>query len=234
MPSYDSILLVAHGAPSGNNDSIEYHATRLHELAGVPVYTAYRRYSAKRVRNAMETLADQGYRNVAVVPAFLSKNMYTESIPKAMGLPNGGSEGTYARGGNDLHYKVTTVLGDDPASAKAVADLALSHKGCSVVLVGKHPGSMPETPIEKESMRLIQERGISVAWCPDPVDPEVGRTAMDSLGGGPAVFIPISIGTGVRYQLDGAQMLPPFGAGPWIPDIIKGIVDRECRCGTRS
>ncbi len=227
MPSYDSILLVAHGSPSGSNDPIEYHASRLRDLTGVPVRCAYRRYSMERVRPAMEELADSGCRDVAVVPVFLSDNMYTRSIPRAMGLKSEDREGIYTHGSARVRYRIVPALGEDPASAEAVADMAASHIGCGTVLVAKHPGTVPEMEIEKRSMELIAAKGIPVAWCNDPSDPRAGKAAMDSLGCGKAVFIPISIGRGVRYELEGAQMLPPFGSGPWIPGIVKRILDRE-------
>lgn len=227
MTSYDSVLLVAHGDKAGDNGMTEHNAESLGLLTGVPVRCAYRRYSMKRVRPAMERLAADGFRSTAIVPLFLSENMYTRSIPKAMGLMSEDRDGVYTNDGASVRFHITPPLGDDPAAAETIAGIAASRPGCGAVLVGKMSGKLPDKGIEMRSMELIERRGIPVAWCSDPDDPQAGRAAMDALGTRNAVFIPVSFSRGVSYAIEGAEMLPPFGQGPWIPHLIKGILDRE-------
>lgn len=220
------MLVVAHGSPRKDNEAMERHASELSGTIGVPVHCAYRRYSDKRVRPAMESLADEGFRNVAVIPAFLSENMYSVSIPRAMGLRTTDRTGTYVRNDAEVSYTVTDPIGCDPLAPEAIAEAASSYPGYGAVLVGKHPDTEPRNVLETRSLEILSERGIPSAWCNDPGDPEAGMRAMASIGCDKAVFIPVSFTRRVAFGFEGSVFMDPFGTWSCIPGIMKSILDR--------
>ena len=220
---YDSVMIVAHGSgPKGSNDAMERHAGSLSRMTGVPVRCAYRRYSMQRVRTVMESFADDGFRSVAVIPAFLSDNMYASSIERAMG--RSAADGVFRHGDSELEYRIAGVLGEHPSAPAAIADAVASEPGCGAVLVAKHKDGRL-LGLEERAMELLSSKGVPVARCDDPDDPEAGRRAMESIGCEKTVFVPVSFGRIIPYELEGAVMLPPFGRWPAIPGIMKNVLD---------
>lgn len=220
---YDSVMIVAHGSgPKGSNDAMERHAGSLSRMTGVPVRCAYRRYSMQRVRTVMESFADDGFRSVAVIPAFLSDNMYASSIERAMG--RSAADGVFRHGDSELEYRIAGVLGEHPSAPAAIADAVASEPGCGAVLVAKHKDGRL-LGLEERAMELLSSKGVPVARCDDPDDPEAGRRAMESIGCEKTVFVPVSFGRSIPYELEGAVMLPPFGRWPAIPGIMKNVLD---------
>ncbi|MGN0098697.1 MAG: sirohydrochlorin chelatase [Candidatus Methanomethylophilaceae archaeon] len=224
----DSILIVAHGNQSGDNGRTERQAEGLKGIIGLPVFCAYRRFSEDRVKVVMTRMAEQGLRDVLVIPMFMSANMYSDSIPKAMGLRDAGSCGTFREGDCELRYRITTTLGDWKGSADLVAGIADSYEEAGILLVCGCSDKGEPDPLVRRSMEIISSRGHNVEYCANTRDPEPGAEAIERMrigGSERIVAIPVAMGATVRFPIEGAEISHSFGDDPGIPRVLADIVE---------
>ena len=224
----DSILIVAHGNQSGDNSRTERQAEGLREIVGLPVFCAYRRFSEDRVKAVMKRMAEQGLRDVLVIPMFMSANMYSDSIPRAMGLRDAGSCGIFREDDRELRYRITTTLGDWKGSADLVAEMADAYGDAGVLLVCGCSDKGEPDPLVKRSMEIISSRGHNVEYCANTRDPEPGAEAIERmrLGGSERIAaIPVAMGATVRFPTEGVEISHSFGDDPGIPRILADIVE---------
>lgn len=219
----DSILIVAHGNQSGDNGRTERQAEALSDIVGLPVFCAYRRYSEERVKVLMNRIASQGFSDVLIIPLFMSANMYSDSIPRAMGLRDAGTEGTFEGEGGRMRYRITPTLGDWEGSPYVVADMADRYGDAGVLLVCGCSDKGEPGPLVRRSMEIISSRGHNVEFCANTKDPQPGAEAVERMrnaGSDNIVVIPVAMGASVRFPTEGLEISGPFGDDPGIPKVL--------------
>ncbi len=181
------------------------------------------------MKPVMQRIVEDGHEDVTIVPLFMTENMYTRTIPQAMGLRGAGTEGVFEYGGRELRYRMTPPVGDSPQCAQLVADIADEFENCGILLVSKCSDKGETDPIIASSMKIIEERGHPVGWCQNTKDPKPGAKVIESLrakGAESVVAIPVAIGASVRFQLDGMRVAGSLGSDPRMADVIAAMIER--------
>ena len=216
----DSVLIVAHGR--GDGDAfVHRHAEALQGIVGVPVRCAFRRHSDERVRPAMESIADSGARDLAVIPFFMTDNVYVRSIPKAMGLRDGGMEGVYERGGSRVSYRTTAPFGESPAFLEMMCQIAEGHPGASIVIVAAAHGSSPPPRAAGAALEALRSRGFEAAVC-GSADAESVRRAGEGMS--QIVAVPFTIGAAMD-PIEGVTVTEPVGMDPRVPSTMARMLE---------
>ncbi|MDO5862080.1 MAG: CbiX/SirB N-terminal domain-containing protein [Thermoplasmata archaeon] len=218
----DSALIVAHGTRSGDNSFVESHAAALSSISGLPVRCAYRRYSMEKVRPAMESLADEGYRDIAILPFFMYDNVYVRSTPKTFGILDGSPSGIYVRNGAEVRYRMSEPFGVCHEAWEMVAGM-LEDADDRILLIQKEPLGEGENPAVAGCRRLLESRGYEVSVCTDK-DPQEDVDAIVGDGTG-WTAVPMMIGSSTRLELK-CTVLQPIGRAPGVAGAMSEILSR--------